>query len=57
MFTGRYGLMPYITLCFVFKGLTSLVFITEGESVYSAVLVQNIHNFSLKVLALVKCWE
>jgi len=36
--------MPYITLCFVFKGLTILDLITEVERVYSAVRTDALYN-------------
>jgi len=44
VFTARYALIPYITICFIFKGLTSLVFITEVERVYRAVRTDALYN-------------
>jgi len=41
--------MPYITLCFVFKGLTSMVFITEVESVYRAVRTDALYNIMFRL--------
>jgi len=53
VFTARYGIIPYITqIRFVTEGLNDRFFISEVESVYSAVRTDSLYktdDSSLKV--------